>query len=177
MVSIRAALAAKPTFEQPAAEQPPQKQSMHEPTAQTARNKAAPAKPSHEQSPKGSVVVLVVVLVVFLLLVLLTEHTSDARLEGCLESGVNLLNLLLAGQLCTLLLREFLALPGLVDLLELDDLARRGADCHHQLDPLGRAGRHGSRLEAGDSLSLGLSVGFGHLRCLLSLRDSLNSMY
>src|SRR5262249_56399941 len=58
---------------------------------------------------------------------------GDARLERLFESGLDLFHLVLTGELGAVLLRNLVTLPRLVDLLDLDDVAGRGADRQHHL--------------------------------------------
>jgi len=97
---------------------------MQEPTAQRAQARSPSDESAYEKSLNGSLLAIDVVVV-------LAERDSNACLEGFLEAGLDFFHFIVAGQLRTLLIGDFVAFPRLVDLLDLDDLAGRGADRQH----------------------------------------------
>src|SRR5215470_14319092 len=103
-------------------EEPPAEKSTEQQSTQ-----GPPAQPRQDGPAYGALLVVEVILVV------LTERPGDARLERLFESGLDLFHLVLTRELGAVLLRNLVTLPRLVDLLDLDDVAGRGADRQHHL--------------------------------------------
>src|SRR5262245_24806879 len=102
---------------------------MERPTTQTGQDRTPCEQASYDDSPQGLLDLVNLVLVV----TLLAERTGGAGLERFLERRLDLLHLVLAGELQTLLFRKIVTLTGLVDFLDLDHLAGRGVDRRDQL--------------------------------------------
>jgi len=98
-------------------------------------NRARYEEVTDEKPPEG---LLVVILIFFFGLIPVADDTDDGGLKGFVESGLDLLHFVLSDQLPTLLLREFLVVPGFVDLLHFSDRSRRGIDRDDQLHFLPR---------------------------------------
>src|SRR5215467_10904934 len=114
-------------LEEPPAQESAEQQSTQGPPAQPRQNGPASEEPADEEPAHGALLVVEIILVV------LAERPGDARLERLFESGLDLFHLVLTGELGAVLLRELVPLPRLVDLLDLDDVAGRGADRQHHL--------------------------------------------
>src|SRR5690349_11005940 len=99
---------------------------MQDPSADSARYEEV----TDEKSADG---LLLVILIFVFGLMPIADDADDSGLKGFVESSLNLLHFVLSDQLPTLLLREFLVVPGFVDLLHLDDPAHRGIDRDDQL--------------------------------------------
>src|SRR5262249_28424324 len=95
--------------------------STQEFSAQLVAQRAAHEQMTSDETSKGE------------LLGVLPKRLRDARLIGFLEGGFELVRHVVGAQLRVLGFGELVAMPGPVELLDIDDLAGRDAQRQHQL--------------------------------------------